>query len=129
MRWLRLKDLGQRSGERARPGPPLVERPGSQRHRLSADADVRETGAAEQLLQPVRVLKSEGPGDTRGRDRGPDLLRDRVEDESQPRILLTRSPDGDREASARPQDAVDLARRPARVRREHQALATEDDVE
>ena len=120
--------LGQRPGERRRPGPPGVEGGIPQRHRHVGDGDAGQLGGGEQAGQPVGVVEREGAGDAGWWHGRAQLGADRVEHHAQPGVARPGTPHRDRDPAAGSQDPADLGHRPGRVEGEHEALAAEDDV-
>ncbi len=115
----------QRTRERRRARPPLLELRVAQRHRELADDDVVERQQRAQLLG---VGERERPGDAGRGHRLAQLRAHGVEDEAEPRVALARAPDRERGAPTRLEHAADLARGARGVAREHQALTAEHGV-
>ena len=65
--------------------------------------------AFQQLAESAGCFERERSGDARRRDGQTRLGRDRVEQQAQPRIAVTRSPDGEDGAAGRPQDPAGLS--------------------
>ena len=121
---------GERAGERGRPRPPLLGGRGvgtacaAPRTATSA----RPASASSAASLPRRRTSENGPGRPGGGIGMPSSRRDRVEHDAEPRVLLARAPDGERDPAARAQDPPISRDGARRVGHEHQPFAAEDDV-